>query len=56
MITRLNSIESHPKKVVVVVVLVLIDVFVVIVVVVNPRNLLLKLGQNQVMLLFIPGT
>ena len=50
-LTRSSSIESQPKKVAVVigvVVVVVHVVVVVIVVVVNPRNQLLKLGQNQV--------
>ena len=51
--TRLISIESQPKKIVVVVVVVFIVVVVVHVVViviadVDPRNLPLKFGLNQV--------
>jgi len=56
--TRLISIESQPKKIVVVVVVVIVIVFVVVVNVVHvvvvliagvdPRNLPLKFGFNQV--------
>ena len=48
--TRLISIESQPKKIVVVVVVVIgvVAVVVVYVVVVDPRNLPLKFGSNQV--------
>ena len=45
--TRLNSIESRPKKVVVVVVVVIL-VVVVVVIIVGHRNLTLKFGQNWV--------
>ena len=44
--TRLSSIESQPKKVVVVVVVVV--VFVVFVTIVGHKNLNLKFGQNWV--------
>ena len=44
--TRLCSIESQPKKVVVVVVVVV--VFVVFVTIVGHKNLTLKFGQNWV--------
>ena len=43
--TRLNSIESQPKKVVVVVVVVVV-VFVIIIV--GHQNITLKFGQNWV--------
>ena len=49
--TRVNSIESQPKKIVVVVVIivfVVVHVVVVVIAVVDPRNLPLKFGQNQV--------
>ena len=47
--TRLISIESQPKKIVVVVVVVIdviivVHIVVVVIPVVDPRNLLLKLG------------
>ena len=48
--TRLISIESQPKKIVVVVVIgfvvVVVHVVVVVIPVVDPRNLSLKFGQN----------
>ena len=45
--TRLISIDSHPKKVVVVIGLVVVHVSDVVVVV-DPRNLPLKFGKNRV--------
>ena len=48
MLTRLISIESHPKKIVVVVVIgvvvVVVHVVVVVIPVVDPRNIPLKFG------------
>ena len=52
--TRLSSIESQPKKVVVVVVVVGVVVFVVVFVVVSivgNKNLTLKFGQNLLLLM-----
>ena len=54
--TRLSSIESEPKKVVVVAVVVVVHVFVfvvvviiiVVVIIVGYRNLALKFGPNRV--------
>ena len=45
--TRLISIESQPKKIVVVVVVIIGVVVIVHVVVLDPRNLPLKFGLNQ---------
>ena len=41
--TRLNSIETQPKKVVVVVVVVIF----VVVIIISHKNLTLKFGQNK---------
>ena len=50
--TRLNSIESQPKKIVVVVVIgvvvVVVHVVVAVIPVVYPRNTPLKFGENKV--------
>ena len=47
-ITRLNSIESQPKKVVVVVVIVVVVVVFVVVIILGHKNLTLKFDQNCV--------
>ena len=47
-ITRLISIKSQPKKVVVLVVVVIVVVFVVVVTIVGYENLTLKFGQDWV--------
>ena len=51
--TRLISVESQPKKIVVVVVVVIgviivVHIVVVVIPVVDPRNIPLKFGQNKV--------
>ena len=43
-VTRVISIESKPKKIVVVVIVVVVHVVVVVIPVVDPRNIPLKFG------------